>query len=126
VNSLRLWISVLAGVCFLAGLAAGILLAPAILPERVPWPFAQYERRFAAEFDLDAQQARDLHYIMDRYHRDVEALQASQAEEIEPELVRLGEQCRSRIRSYVLEPEARGRFDILCAGAAPDAGRDDG
>ncbi len=117
-NSLRGWILVLCAVCFLAGLAAGLLARPsaaAQAPEAVP--FGTYQALLRDTFDLNAKQSGYLRVFLNDYHRRLEDLRRP-SESFEPERQRLGYQYRSWIRDYVIPPDQRAEFDRLAAGYA--------
>lgn len=119
-KELRLWISLLALVSFLAGGAGGVLVADEILPpppER--GPFADYADHLVAQYDLGPERADYLRLLLREYHRDLEAVRARQLEAIETDLVATGDQYQSYIRDYVLPPDQRARFDLACAGIHP-------
>lgn len=119
-NSLRLWILILASVAFLAGFAGGVLGAERLLPARVEGgPFQDYRERLAQEFQLDEVQERDLRHVMERYHSDLEKLKNEAVEEFEDRRVDLGRACHERILKYVLTEEQRARFASMSAGHAP-------
>ncbi len=118
-NSERLWILVLALVCFLAGLAGGLLAADRIRPHAPTGPFAGYVASFADTFDLDEERTRDLRFLMDRYHRDIEDLKARHVQGMEDELIQLGDICRDRIKTYVLPVDRHDEYDLLAAGFHP-------
>jgi len=116
VNSLRLWIVVLALVCFGAGAAAGTLASAATFrppPER--GPFAQYERDLIKTFALSPVRAELLHALLAGYQRDIERIQSGSMAEtlsaMEPELASRGRWYRDQIRDKVLPPERRAEFD---------------
>lgn len=122
-HSERFWVVVLGGVCFLSGLAGGVLVAPRLDPSSESGPFAAYETRFAEEFGLDQEQRQDLRHVLARYLSDVEELKARQMDGLEPELVKLGLVCRDRIRKYVVPAERRSDFDRLAGGPSPETAR---
>ena len=115
-NSERTWIVILAAVCFLAGAAGGILWASSLQPAPDHGPYGDYISRCIDTFDLDAREARDLRYVLERYNSDVDELKAQYVREMEPELVKLGQVCRERIRKYVLPADQVEAFDRLSAG----------
>ena len=121
-SSERLWILLLALTAFLAGGAGGVLVGRQMAPVVERGPFADFEERFATTFSLDDTERRDLRYILDRYHADVEALEASRAAELEDQLAEIGARWRDRIRNWVLSPEERRTFDRLVAGLEPPLG----
>ena len=115
-NSLRLWIVLLAVLCFAAGGAAGTLCAAAIFrPAPEQGPFTQYERDLAREFQLSPERTALLHVLMEDYRRQIERIQSSHVADtlsaVEPELARLGRSYREQIRDKVLPPGKRAQFD---------------
>lgn len=123
-NQIRLWIAVLAVTSALAGLAAGVLTGLSLHPPQPSTrPFADYEARLVAQFDLDDEPIRveALRAFLENYHRDVEELESRHMELIEPELERLGRTCRQLIRDRVLPPGRRAEFDRLASGTPTPA-----
>jgi len=127
-SSERFWVVILTAVTFLAGVAAGLLVADRVGPGPAAGPFAEsaarmeYVSRMVETFDLSPEETRDLRYLIDRYQRDIEDLEARHVRDMEPELVRLGEVCTERIKKYVLPEDRREEFDRLAAGYAPSPG----
>lgn len=115
-NSPRLWILILALVSGLAGFAGGRLLAPEPPVSDGPASFGEYAARLEVAFDLAPERARNLRLLLDRYERELEDLKTRQLAELEPELVRLGDTYRDRIRDKVLPPARRAEFDRMAAG----------
>lgn len=115
--SLRAWIVLLALVSALAGFAAGRLSAP---PEATSLggPFPGYAERMQAAFDLSPSRMRALRLLLEYYDRDLEDLKIRHLGELRPELVRLGDTYRDRIRDRVLPEERRADFDRMVAGGA--------
>lgn len=111
-SSTRLWIVLLALTSFFAGLAGGILTGTRIAPRAVErGPYDDYAEMLVRAYDVPPERARHLRAFLEQYHRDLEDLKARQAAGAEPELIRLGEICRQRIREYVLTDEGRADFD---------------
>lgn len=120
-SSTRLWILVLALTSFLAGSAAGLLLGRRLAPPAVErGPFSDYAALLVARFDLEPERALRLRAVLELYHRDLEELKSRHVAEAEPDLIRLGEACRQRIRDYVLPPESQAAFDVEAAAPSPD------
>jgi len=116
VKSLRLWIVLLALVCFGAGAAAGALATAANL--RVPpedGPFTAYERDLVRTFALSPERAALLHALLAGYERDIERIQSGRMSEtlsaMEPELAARGRWYHEQIRDKVLPPGKRAQFD---------------
>jgi hypothetical protein len=111
-SSTRLWIILLAVTSFLAGLAAGTLTGARIGP-RAPErrPYDDYAAMLVRTYEVPADRERHLRAFLEQYHRDLEELKARHVAGAEPELIRLGETCRQRIRDYVLSGDARAAFD---------------
>jgi hypothetical protein len=116
VNSLRIWIVLLALLSFAAGGAAGTLAAASFFrPAPEPGPFTQYERDLTATFELSPERAALLHVLMEDYRHQIERIQSSHVADtlsaMEPELARIGRSYRERIRVKVLPPGKRAQFD---------------
>jgi len=116
VKSLRLWIVLLALVCFGAGTAAGALATAANLrtpPER--GPFAAYERELIRTFGLSDERARLLRALLAGYERDIERIKSGRMSEtisaMEPELAARGRWYHEQIRDKVLPPGRQAEFD---------------
>ncbi len=117
-NSVRLWVVLLAATSFLAGLSAGMALSrPVPAAERSDEPFRDYRIAFTREFGLDAERARLFGELLRNYQRDLDALRdrvlATSRNPLEPELAELGLRYRQLIRDHVLPPARRGEFDAL-------------
>lgn len=116
----RLWLLVLAAVCFLAGLGSGIYVSERghLLEERER-AFGDFERAFVAEFELDPERQRLLADLLDHYNRETAAIRNRYAAEIhmemEPELRRAGLEYRGLIRDRLLPEAQRRKFDDLMA-----------
>ena len=115
-KSLRLWIVLLALVCFGAGAAAGALATAANL--RVPpedGPFTAYERDLVRTFALSPERAALLHALLAGYERDIERIQSGRMSEtlsaMEPELAARGRWYHEQIRDKVLPPGRQTEFD---------------
>jgi hypothetical protein len=116
VNGLRAWIVLLALTAFGAGTGAGVLLSMRLHPRQVDsGPFEDYQRRFAAEFDLSAERTRLLGELLATYSAAIEALEQRQLargmSELEDELEALGREYHGLIRDHVLPPDRRPEFD---------------
>ena len=115
-KSLRLWIVLLAVVCFGAGTAAGALATAANL--RTPpegGPFTAYERQLVQTFGLTDERARLLRALLSGYERDIERIKAGRMAEtmsaMEPELAARGRWYHEQIRDKVLPPGRQAEFD---------------
>lgn len=121
-NSPKLWICLLASVCFLSGAAAGLLAAHTFGPERaVEHPFDDYLDLMVDHFDLDADRERGLRIFMAHYQRELEDAKVRQAAAMEGELVKLGLTYRDLIRDHVLPEDRRPEFENMVAGVFPAA-----
>lgn len=116
-NSLRLWIVLLALVAGLAGFAAGRLTAP-VQAQSTSGPFPGYTERMQSTFDLSPDRVRALRLLLERYDRDIENLKIRHLDDLRPELVRLGDTYRDWIRDKVLPADRRSDFDLLVAGGS--------
>lgn len=117
-NSLRLWIGVLALVAFGAGVATGLLASVRLNPRQVrPGAFADYQALLEQTFDLSPERAQALSQVMGLYARDIESVRerylAKAGSEMEKELVQVGLRYRDQIRNHVLPSDQRDRFDRL-------------
>ncbi len=120
-NSVRLWILLLAVVSFLAGGAGGFLFGLE-MPRSDPVPFAAFAEPFADEFDLDSRERRILRMAMREYDLGLDELKSRiVADELAEDLIRLGLECRAHIRDYVLPPDRLEEFDTRVAGLFPDS-----
>jgi len=116
VNSLRLWILVLAVVSFGAGVAAGALVSVGVRRTPVqPGPFAEYEQDLVRTFDLGPERARILHTFLANYQREIEQIKDRQFAEtmaaVEPTLSERGRLYRDLIRDKVLPADRRAGFE---------------
>lgn len=85
-------------------------------------PYVHFERRFAQEFELDAQRSEALRVILKHYERDRQRIEedhiAATYRDMEPELHRVGVYYAHLIRDKVLPTKAdRARYDELSAGS---------
>jgi hypothetical protein len=117
-NSVRLWVVLLAATSFLAGLSAGMALSrPAPTVERSDEPFHDYRVALTREFELDAERSRLFGELLRNYQRDLDASRervlAASRSQLEPELAELGLRYRQLIRDHVVPPVRRGDFDTL-------------
>ena len=110
-NSVRLWIVLLALTSFLAGTAGGMLAGTRLAPASEDGPFADYAELLTGTYDLDARQVRNLHAALELYHRDLEDLKSREMARFEPELRQMGLRYRELIRRIVLDPEDQASFD---------------
>ena len=115
-NSLRLWILVLALVSFAAGGAAGALVAARIFrPAPEHGPFSRYERELVRSFDLSSERAALLHALLVGYQRDIDRIKSGRMRDtlsaMEPDLAARGLWYREQIRDKVLPPDRRAEFD---------------
>ncbi len=110
-SSERLWIVLLALTSFFAGLAGGLLLSMHRFSAETTGTFSEYEKQLTEEFGLTPERTQRLHHILNAYDTDLEALKARHVRDLEPQLVKLGETCRERIRRLVVPEESRADFD---------------
>jgi hypothetical protein len=119
VTSVRLWILILSLVSFASGTAIGLLMGGLREPKVDPGPFADYERMLVAEFALSQERGRALRGILQKYHQDVEDLEAEHMNEymsaIRRDLQELADRYETLIREHVLPERQRARFDQMCA-----------
>lgn len=124
-TSVRLWIVVLVGTSFLAGLACGPLLARRAAPEprsARAAPFIDYERALVERFELSPERREALRALLASYERELERIKDSHMADymsaMEPELSAKGAEYSSYVRDRVLPAERRAEFDLLAAGPA--------
>jgi len=132
VKSLRLWILVLAGTAFAAGLGAGVLVGEARAARQAPpsgpaEPSAVYRRLLEATFELSPRRRELCAELLARYDEEVEEIRqralSQSIASLQGELARVGLRYRDAIRDHVLPPGERARFDELAArGASPFPG----
>jgi len=124
-TNVRLWITILALVSFLAGTAAGKILtgrsaAAARAHATESGALADYESLFSDQFELDADRRRLLGVLLEHYEQEVTRIRndhlSSYRSAIEPELRRVGIEYNQYIRDKVLPPEKRPVFDQLASG----------
>jgi hypothetical protein len=120
VTSTRAWILILALVCFLAGLATGLIGAElSDDAQSQSSALGDYERAFVEQFELDPQRQRLLVGLLEHYNLEVEEIQNRHTvqvrREMEPELRRAGLEYRALLRDRLLPPAQRAEFDRLTA-----------
>jgi hypothetical protein len=121
VNSARVWIVLLAGVMFLAGLAAGTLIEGRRLrgPEH-EGPMPAFEARFLRDFELSPERSRALRTVLASYEVERARIERRHRPDyhaaMEPELAALGTRYHVMIRDKVLPARERTRFDDAVAG----------
>jgi hypothetical protein len=118
-NDPRLWACVLAAVCFLAGLSAGVFVGRSRVAEPPSGgaPFDLYRAAFVRQFELDPRRERLFHELLRNYEQEVEDARTSLLRRNQPELeqalARIGQRYQSYVRDHVLPPEQRAEFDAL-------------
>ena len=115
-NSERLWILILAATAFCAGLAGGVLITFGRHPAQEPGPFHAYEQRLIETFELDPERTRNLRYILESYHDEIETLKEKSVAALEPELVKQGLRHRELIRTWVVPEHRRQEYDLWVGG----------
>jgi hypothetical protein len=96
-------------------LAAGVLLSFRRPPEE-PRPFASYEAQMIGAFDLDEARIQNLRYILQDYHEEIEALKERNIAALDPELVKIGEEHRELVRTWVVPEHDRQQYDLWVGG----------
>lgn len=114
----RFWIVILALVSFLAGGAAGALVArERFAPAPPRGPFADYESLINGHFDLDVERRRILRGLLQNYQEDLERIRdrhtAQLLSAMEPELRDKGLRYRNILRDELLPESDRAEFDRL-------------
>jgi len=120
VNGLRLWISILALVSFLAGVAAGLVAGEysrkAPPDERF---FGDFEREFVEHFELDAVRQSHLAELLLIHRAEIEKIKHRHTAELnaqmEEEFRSAGLEYRSLVRNHLLPERQRHEFDRLLA-----------
>lgn len=120
-NSLRLWVVLLALVSFLAGAAAGVWATAAHLQPAAPaGPFEEYRRMLLASFSLPPERAKHLDTILAAYAKEIEDIKnrrmADTISSMGPELAERGSYYRSLIQDRVLPEDQRERFKSMALG----------
>lgn len=119
-NSLKLWIVLLALVAFLCGLGTGLYVAEReARAAALDQEFGEFERKFVAAFELDTRHQRLLAGFLDHYNREAQEIKdhyaAQNHQEMEPKLRRLGLEYRAILRDRLLSASQRPKFDRLMA-----------
>jgi hypothetical protein len=113
----RLWIVLLAFVCFLTGASAAVLAERLGTIEAERGPFAAYADALVADFDLSPERAAHLRVVLREYAEEIERIRVSHEMEfyasLEEELRPKGAEYNRLIRDVVLPPSQRARFDSL-------------
>lgn len=118
-SSSKLWIFVLTGLTFLGGGVSGYLLALLNQPRTNSSVLAGYEELLIQTYELDQKSQKNLGMAVADFERGLDALQAQVVrQEMEPELIQLGETLEGQIREYVIPPERLKEFDAASAGIA--------
>ena len=119
-SSLRLWIAVLALVCFGAGTGLGLYIERSARGESAPGN--DYEALFLREFELSPERRRLFEELMGNYKKEVEEVRqralADSLDQIELDLGALGRRYRDWVRNRVLPEDQRPRFDALSQAIA--------
>ncbi|MFT5048737.1 MAG: hypothetical protein ACI8QZ_000124 [Chlamydiales bacterium] len=124
-TNVRVWITVLALISFLAGTAAGKILtgrsaAGDLARAAERGALADYEALFGDQFELDEDRRALLRVLLEHYEQEVTRIRndhlSSYRSAIEPELRRVGIEYNQYIRDKVLPPAKRPVFDQLARG----------
>lgn len=120
-NSLRLWVLVLAVVSFAAGLATGVWgTAARLKPLAKAGPFDDYKVLLLREFPLSPEREGHLDTILAAYDRDIQAIEdrhmADTMSSMEQELEERGRYYRGLIQDRVLPENQRERFARMALG----------
>ena len=128
-NPLRVWIAVLAGTAFCAGLAGGLYWGErrAAVDQLDGDYSAVYRRMFEDEFDLSPERRRLFEALLERYDEEVEEVRqralAQSVIRLDEDLAALGVRYRDAIRNHVLPRAQQEHFDRLVAQATPPPSR---
>ena len=116
----RLWIVTLAGVSFLAGVAAGMLGVHAGASDLDRGRFAAYGDRIIDEFDLSSERAGHLRVILRGFDSKIRKIERGHRAEyyaaLESDLRPIGIEYNRYVRDKVLPPGQRANFDALARG----------
>ena len=115
-NGPRAWITLLAGTSFLAGLAAGLLVAAVQADESgLEGDFAGYRQRVVRQLELNPERSELLAAVLVNYEQDLARVRDQQTarsmETMEPELRELGGRYWKLIRERVIPLDSRSEFD---------------
>ncbi len=118
-SSTRVWILVLGVVCFLSGLATGVIYSEQTRQQpSLEGPFSDYCELISTRFDLDSQRRELFEALLQHYEEDLQKIQdqhaANYATAMEPVLSELGIRYRDLIRDHVLPENRRSEFVALC------------
>lgn len=118
----RAWILCLAGLCFLAGYATGVLgeRRGADRAASSEGAFAAYRERLVRDFGLSAERERWLGMLLESYQQQLEELESRGLSDLQPEVVELGDRYDGWIRERVIPASHRERFDLMLG--APSVG----
>lgn len=113
-SGVRFWILLAAAVSFLAGAAAGVLLARS--GDREPASgWAAYAERLADEYDLSPERRSSLKILIAQFAVEIankqRAYESRILNQMEPDLRELGARYDGYIRDSVLPPAQRARYD---------------
>ncbi|MEZ5979180.1 MAG: hypothetical protein R3F34_13285 [Planctomycetota bacterium] len=116
----RAWIVCLAGVCFLAGFASGVLRERRGFDRvaRAEGAFAAYRERLVRDFDLSPERERWLGMLLESYQQQLEQLESRGLAGMQDEVVELGDRYNDWIRERVIPASQRQRFDLMLGAAA--------
>ncbi|QDU86424.1 hypothetical protein Pla163_35750 [Planctomycetes bacterium Pla163] len=117
--TVRLWIGLFALVCFLSGLATGVLMERR--SDDPQGAFADFRERLAREFDLAPERERGLAMLLENYQIQLEELESRGLLGLEDELVDLGTQYNVWIRELVIPPSQWDRYDLMLGDAVAAA-----
>ena len=118
-SNIRLWIGLLALVCFLAGVTTGLSIPRETrgVVQRTGQPFDEYRLAFERRFPLDPEREQLFAELLRNYTREIEdarnALLRRSQPELESTLAEIGSRYRGYIRDHVLPPDRRAEFDAL-------------
>ena len=112
-NSARLWALVLAGVCFLAGAATGVLLERSQEPA-YQGPFQEYRDKIVERYELSPLRTRALDLLLVDFQEKLDQVesrhQPTYQDAMEADLTALGIQYEVLLRDKVLNATARERY----------------
>lgn len=117
-NSIKLWIAILAIVSFAAGAGTGVWITARSLKSEAPaGAFGDYEELLARRFALSPERRKCLNAVLEAYRRDVDGIKDRYAAEsmsaMEPELRERGQYYRTMVQERVVPAAQRAEFERL-------------
>lgn len=113
-SSIRGWILLFGGVCFLLGIAAGLASGSNDDLQAPQDPFSAYAGRMVDHYGLDQQRGTALAVVLASYREELDHVRSRHLttyhDAMEPDLSALGVRYGVMIRDKVLPPSARRQY----------------